>query len=415
MAGPLIFFLCFAAGAAIGFLLQAVRVVRLRERVAQGEALLAAERGLTQKLQNEFRLAASEELRAAGEQFLSAAIKDLRQVKTEADESLHLKNQEISLSFSQIRSKIEEYQARVRNFEDERGALYAKLESALKQVLEAEQAVRSETVGLKRALTTGSGVRGKLGERALLDILEQNELTAGIHFDTQVTLGTGDGADVRPDFVVKLPGDKHLVIDSKEVTGEYVLAEECEDEERRREHYRKLVQNIRENFMRLSRKEYQSFVDSDVPYVVMFIPSEAAIRAAFATDPGLFEEAYRRKVIMASPMTILPLIHLVKYSWRQQGITKNAVELGAVVGELGDRLCHFMGYLKNVRDGIQKSADSWDKAVGSWDRRVSPQLERVKDLGGRLKEPEELEAIRADLRQIEAGGPKKPPKILVEE
>ena len=415
MAWTLSVFFAFLAGALAGFLFQAAKVARLGERAARYETLLAAERELAQKLQKEFKLAASEALQNANEQFLSSAIKDLRQVKTEANESIELKNQEIRLSFGDIRSRIEDYQQRVKKFEEERAAVYMKLEDALKQVLDAGAAMRSETVGLRRALTGGSSVRGRLGERALLEILEQNDFVRGLNFETQVTLETDEGADIRPDFVIKLAGGKQLVIDAKEVTGEYVLAQECEEEDRRKAHYQKLVQNIRDNFIRLGRKEYQSFVDSDIPYVVMFIPSEAAIRAAFATDPDLFEEACRRKVIMASPVTILPLIHLIKLGWQQQAVAKNAIELGAVVEELGARLYNFVGYLKGVRDGIQKSSDSWDKAVGSWDKRVLPQIEKVKGLGGRLKETEGLDPVRADLRGIAAARTTDEQKLLAGE
>ncbi len=398
----------FLAGATTIYALLSIRLGRLGERAVQSELL-------NQKLQNEFKLAASEALRVANEQFLSSAIKDLRQVKTEADESLHLKNQEIAASFKEVREKIDGYQDRLRKFEDERGSLYTKMESALKQVLDAENSVRSETAGLKRVLTTSSGVRGQWGEKVLLEILEQSNLVRGIHFETQVSFSAEGENDARPDFIIHRPGGKRLIIDSKEVASEYVLAQEEDDVDRQKEHYQKLVQNIRSNFIRLSRKEYQSFLDEDVRYVVMFIPSESAIRAAFATDPGIFDEASQRKVIIASPMTIMPLIYLVANSWQQHRLANNARELGTVVEELGERLFKFIGYLKNIRDGIEKTADSWNKAVGSWEKRVSPQIDRVKNLGGRLRETEELSSVHPDLRRSPETASEPEKQILIGE
>lgn len=352
------------------------------------------------RMQSEFKLAASEALEKVNQQFLNSAIKDLRQVKTEADASLGLKNQEISDSFKEITSKIEDYQERVRRFEDERGTLHVQMQGALRQVLDAEQAMRSETAGLKRVLTSSTGVRGKWGERILLEILEQNQLVRGIHFDTQATFSGMAESDGRPDFVIHLPGNKRLIIDSKEVTGEYALAQDTDDVEKQKEHYARLVQNIRNQVTRLGRKEYQALVDSDIQYVIMFIPSEAAIRAAFATDPGIFEEASSKKVIMASPMTIMPLIYLIANNWKQYQLASNAKELGVAVEQLGDRLYNFVGHLKNLQEGIQKCADSWNGAVGSWEKRVSPQIEKVKSLGGSLKDSEELASIEPALREL---------------
>ncbi|MBI3315687.1 MAG: DNA recombination protein RmuC [Candidatus Omnitrophica bacterium] len=385
--------------AAAGFVLGAVLVYFYRGMaLARLEAELAAERSTKEKIQNEFRLAASEALENTAEQFLTSAIKDLRQVKTETDDSLDRKKIEIASSVSDMKTKLEEYQKVVKKFEEERFTLYAKLEQSLSQVLAAEQSVKTETAALRRVLTESSGVRGQWGERVLQEILEQNDLVKGINFETQVSLSEPGDTDLRPDFVVKLPGGKHLVIDAKEVAGEYVLAQDTEDPDKQKEHYAKLVSNIRTNLIKLSRKEYQSRLDPEVPFVVMFIPSEAAIRAAFVTDPALFHEFTERRVILASPMTIMPLIYLVAHSWQQQQLAQNARELSMVIEELGGRIYRFVEHVRDIRGGIKKASESWDKALSSWQTRVSPQFERAKLLGAKLKEPEELTPIESETK-----------------
>lgn len=369
-------------------------------KIAELTALLFSARSNQDKILNEFRLTASDVLEGTAKQVVSDAIKDLRQIKTETDASVELKKNEITSSVEDMRSRLEDYQKTVQKFELERFEMYGKLERSLAQVLSAEQSIRMESASLKRVLTSSSGVRGQWGEKVLQEILEQNNLVRGIHFDTQVVLQDNSDPGSRPDFVIHLPGGKKLVIDSKEVAGEYVLAQETEDPAIQKEHYAKLVLNIRNNFTRLSRKEYQTLLDPDVPFVVMFIPSEAAIRAAFSQDPGLFEEATEKRVILASPMTIIPLVYLVAHSWQQQRLAENAKELGSVVELLGDRLAKFMEHVLSVRGGIQKASDSWDKAVASWKTRVSPQIERVRSLGGKLKEIEEPETIGSDFSEI---------------
>ncbi len=374
----------FALGAVVAWVLGSSKNAGLK-------AQLDAQRDTSERIRTEFKAAASETLQKSAEQFLTSAMKDLRQVKTETDESVAKQKQEITHSVAEMKTKLDEYHQLARKFEQERAGMYGKLDQSLTQVFNAEQALRMETSSLKKVLTSSTGVRGKWGEKVLLEILEQNNLVRGIHFDTQVVIeGAGD---VRPDFVIKLPGGKRLIVDSKEVAGEYVLAQETEDPALQQEHYGKLVTNIRNNVQSLSRKEYQDRLDADVPFVVMFIPSEAAIRAAFSTDPSIFQEASSKKVILASPMTIVPLIYLIAHGWQQQKLTENARVLGSAVEELGKRLAAFIGHLQNVGGGIKKASESWDKAVASWQTRVTPQIERAKQLGGRIKDTEELTTI----------------------
>ena len=205
--------------------------------------------------------------------------------------------------------------------------------------------------------------------------------------------------------MVHLPQGRRLVVDAKEIAGEYVLAQETDDPEKQKVHYERLVANIRTNFNKLSQKEYQSFVDRDVPFVVMFIPSEAAIRAAFMTEPDLFREATQKKVILASPMTIIPLIYLIAHSWQQHKLAQNAQELGNAVEELGKRLYTFIEHIQNMKGGLKKTIEGWDKALSSWQSKVSPQIEKTRALGGKLKEIEEpcsIEGITPSLldRQV---------------
>ena len=381
---------CFAAGTLIGgvlaYLIRSVKIAALTQQ-------LASEKNTKEKLQSEFRLAAAEALQNANEQFLSGAIKDLNFVKKETHSSVDLQKQEIQSSVNEMKTKLEDYQRIVKKFEEERSAMYARLEQSMTQVLSAEQSIRTETTALKRVLTTSTGVRGNFGQKVLQEILEQSDLVKGISFDSQMSVEGENENELRPDFVIRLPQGKRLVIDAKEISGEYILAQETDDPEKQKEHYGKLVANIRSNFNKLSQKEYQSFVDSDIPFVVMFIPSEAAIRAAFITEPNLFQEATQKKVILASPMTIIPLIYLVAHSWKQHSLAQSARELGNTVEALGDRLYTFIDHLQGIRGGIKKAVEGWNKAVGSWQERVSPQIEKTKALGGQLKKAEELESI----------------------
>lgn len=369
------------------------RCLLAEERVKNAEGLLNAERATVEKLQKEFRSAAVQVLKEDRDEFLSLAIRDLRQVKTETDAAIGEKKDEITSSVEKMQKDLTTTQELVRRFEEERSQMYGRLEKSLAEVMSAEQAIRIEAGALKRALTTGAGIRGPMGQMVLQDILEQNGLLRGVHFDIQISIESDQANVLRPDFLVYLPGGKRMAIDAKEVGGEYLLAQETEDPTEQKNHYERLVTNIRSNFQRLSKKEYQASLDPEIPYVVMFIPSEAAIRAAFTTDHGIFQEAAEKRVILASPMTIIPLIYLIRHSWQQNQLAENARELGESVESLGVRLGKFVEHLQNIRSGLKKAVESWDQAQGSWKTRVVPQIERTRQLGGRLKDAPNLEPI----------------------
>lgn len=394
-------------GAVLVFFIRQSKIASLRERLVGFQGLLESEKATKEKLQNEFKLAASESLRQTAEQFLVTAMKDLRQASTEAGQGISNDKKEIERVATEMKSRLEEYQKTLKKSEEDRLLMQGEITKSLSQVFEAEQSIRMETSSLKRALTSNSGVRGSLGEMVLQQMLEDNGLVKGIGFDTQVSLTDESNNDFRPDFVVHLPGDRRLVIDSKEMTAEYALAQECEDEDSRKSHYQKLVQNIRNNFNRLSRKEYQTQMDPEIPFVVMFVSNEGAIRAAFSADPTLYREALEKKVFLASPMTLIPLLQLVKYGWQQYRLAGNARELGGIVEELGNRLFTFMNHLKNMRDGIQKTSDAWDGAVRSWESRIFPQLQRAKEAGAKLKDSEPFTSLDTKLRSVESPTAKK--------
>jgi len=378
----LIVALAFFLGGALVYFWRGAKVAQFAQRAESAEQRLAEEKLSRVKMSDEFRLAASDAF---------------REIKKESDVDVEQKKDQAASFTKDVVSKIEEYHKKVQTFENERHQMYGKLENSLSQVLGAEQSLRTELNAFKKALTSSSGVRGNFGEAMLEQIFEQNDLVKGIGFDTQVTLTADDGTILRPDFVIHLPGKKKLIIDSKEVASEYLLAEPTNDPAEEHRRCEKLVASIRSNFNKLSRKEYQSVLDPDLRFVVMFIPSEGAIRAAFLTDSNLFQEAKEKRVILASPMTIVPLIQLIQVAWQQQNLADNARALGSVVETLGDRLFTFVDHLQSIRQGIKKATDSWDDAANSWRKRVAPQIERARQLGGKIKEFEHPELLGSEV------------------
>ena len=379
--------LAFALGALLSYFWRGAKIAEL-------STLLSSERSSAERLQNEFRSAAE----GATRQVVADALKDFRQIKTESDMNLENKKDLIAISVADMKGRLEEYQKIVRKFEEERHEMYGNLKNSIEQMLSAGNSIRLETAALKKALTSSVSAQGNLGQMLLEEILERNGFVKGEGYDTQVVWEGEEGNTLRPDVVIHLPGNKKLFVDAKAPIGEFLLATETEDPERIKEHYRKLAANIRDNMNRLSKKDYQRLTDSDIRFVLMFVP-EGPIRAAFSADPALLQDAQMKNVMLASPMTIIPLIQLIAYSWQQYRLAANAKELGAEVETLGQRLCTFMEYLQDVQQGLKKARDGWNKAVGSWESRMSPQLEKIKGLGGKLKDLPKPEALDQELSE----------------
>ena len=213
-------------------------------------------------------------------------------------------------------------------------------------------------------------------------------------------------AVLKPDFVIKLPqSGQHLVIDSKaSIFGSYLESEQAQTEEARHALHLDYAKRLKERVRDLSGKEYQKHVADSLPYVILFVPSEAAIRAAFDVDHDLFQFAMDRKVFLASPATILPLIMLIAHAWKQYRLSEKANELSNVVVQLGDRLETFVKRLGRVQSGLDQATRAWNEAIDkSWNgnQSITKSIDKARELGGNLAEVSTLPPLDHTPRALE--------------
>lgn len=238
-------------------------------------------------------------------------------------------------------------------------------------------------------------------------MLDESGLTEGIDFTIQETI-YGETASLRSDVIINLPGNLRLTIDSKAGLEEFFKAIEEKEETKKSEHIQRFVTNLRGRIKDLSSKEYQSHLDKKIPYVVMFIPGESAVRAAFEHDVNLYREAQEKKVMLASPATIMPLILLIAHAWKQHKSAENAVKLSTEVAELGNRLMAFFGHVYDVGTSIAQAIKKFNSAVSSWEGRVAPKIDQIKSLGGHIQTDKTLKVIEEEPRGTkELPSPKK--------
>jgi DNA recombination protein RmuC len=245
-------------------------------------------------------------------------------------------------------------------------------------------------------------VRGKWGEVQLRRIVELAGMLGQCDFVEKESATNADGARQTPDLIVKLPGDTSIVIDSKVPIEAYLASTNARSEAERLDLLASHARQVREHVRTLGAKEYWKQFEPAPEFVVMFLPLEPLLSAAFEQDGALLEQAATARVIPATPMTLLALLKAVSYGWKQQQLADNAEEIRQIGRELYDRLTNMVGHLSEVGRGLTSAAQNYDRFIGSLEQKVLPGARRFKDLGViSTKELEVPERLRLQVRRVE--------------
>jgi DNA recombination protein RmuC len=255
--------------------------------------------------------------------------------------------------------------------------------------------------------------RGKWGEVQLKRCVEIAGMTEHVDFELQQTLNDGE-ATLRPDAVVTLPGNRRVVIDSKVPLDAYLEVLEAEDDPARKGELIRHARQVRDHITKLSSKRYQDqFGSGETPdFVVCFMPSEAALHAAFEADATLYSYALEQKILVATPTTLVGLLRTVELGWRQEQIAEQAQEIAAAARELHSRSGVFFEHFAKAGRQLNSASNAFDEAVGSLESRITPQLRRIEEMGAasgkELEEPRRVDRrvrpiVAEELRELEAG------------
>ncbi|MFI5306723.1 MAG: DNA recombination protein RmuC, partial [Polyangiales bacterium] len=263
-----------------------------------------------------------------------------------------------------LAEQIKEHKARVedahkRDIED-RSALRAELQ----QMVMASKKLDQEAVNLTRALKGGSQVQGAWGEITLERILEQSGMRDGVEFERQTTFVGDDNQRLRPDVVVRLPGGRSVVVDSKVSLVAYSEFVTATDDESAADAMRRHMTAVRAQIKDLADKEYWRINSLDTgDYVLMFLPIESAFADTVRQDGGLFEEAFRNNVVLAAPSTLLATLRTIEHSWRVERQNETARAVVEQAGKLYDKFCGFVEDLEKVGTRLRLTQESYDGAM----------------------------------------------------
>jgi DNA recombination protein RmuC len=290
----------------------------------------------------------------------------------------------------------------VRELEKQRVGAYRSIQTELSHLRETHGKLQQSTVSLAQALRSPT-VRGRWGEIELRRIVEMAGMERHVAFDEQATTDAG-----RPDMIVHLTHCGVLPVDSKVPLDAYLSAMEASDEGQQRHYLDLHAKAVRSRVNDLGQKRYWDQFQPSPDFVVMFVPNEACLGAAFSQDATLLEHAIDKRVLICSPVTLLALLRTVAFGWQQHQITENAIRIAEEGKELFRRVQTFANHLESVGSSLGKSVDAYNKAVASFDRRLLPAAQRLQEMGVSEKElegPEEVVSMPALTRVL---GPSSP-------
>lgn len=349
------------------------------------------------QIEKDLRLLSEKLLHSTSESFLKRAREVFETQQKESRTGLEALVKPMSETLKAYQEKLaESEQARKR---DE-----GKLVEQLRQVAESHGKLQTTTSNLVNALRAAPKTRGRWGEQQLRTVMEMAGMMEHVDFVTEHHVRTEDGS-LRPDAVLRLPGGRRIVVDAKTSMSAYLEAIEAVEEEERERLLREHARQLRTHARQLGDKRYWDALEETPDFVVMFVPGDNLYAAAIERDPNLFEEAYSRHVIIATPTTFLALAKAIAYGWRQERASQDAQKVMSLGDELYKRMVRLGGRLAALSRSLDSTVKRHNELVGTLEAQVLPQARRFPELGlGQAHgEVEEAQPVETDVRAAVRG------------
>ncbi len=348
------------------------------------------------QMTDSFKALSFDVLEQSSQSFLNLANAHMEKFQEGAKAELQGRHKEIETVLEPVKTVMKQLHEEHRELEKRREGSYSALQKQIDMMLVSDSEMRKETGQLVRALRSPN-MRGSWGQLHLRRVVELAGLVNQCDFAEQVTTTSLDtGRVLRPDLVVRLPGLRQIVVDSKTPLDAYLDAQETQDEARQKIRLDDHAASLRKHIKDLSSKEYWKGLEFSPEYVILFLPAEAFFSAALQADPTLIELGASNNVIIATPTTLIAILRAVAFGWKQEGLSKSAAEIAKLGGELYDRLGIVCEYWNKVGRQLGSAVETYNQSVASLESRVFVSAKKLKEYTGELKDlpaPEQIEKL----------------------
>lgn len=331
-------------------------------------------------LRDAFKALSADALKQTAPEFLRLAEQSFGRFQEAAKGDLDKRQESIKVLVEPLKQQLDNYQKRLQQSEMTQADTLGKVKEQLTALAASSQLLAAETAQFRSVLKSNQA-RGRWGEETLRRVVEAAGMSAHCDFTEQ---RTGDEADKRPDLIVRLPGDRLIIVDAKVPELDFLNALDSADAVKRSEALAAHAGKLKATIKALADRDYPRQFPNALDYVVLFVPAESLFSAALEGDHDLLVWAAGRRIMLATPASLIALLRSVSVSWQQHAQTENAQKIAESAQEFYARVVTFTEHFERIRDGLEKANDAYNKASASFQSRVRPAGERLAELGGGL-------------------------------
>jgi DNA recombination protein RmuC len=392
------------AGAAASIVVLWPQLIRARSDLLhereRAEERLATVNDAQERLSASFKALSAEALRSSMSQLSELTRVQLRAAQAEAKGDLDQRREAVEKLVTPLKEQLGRVDEKLLALDQERRESRGRLESQLRTLADTGERLRTETGALVTALRKPNA-RGQWGQMQLRNVVELAGMLRYCDFAEQSPIGSSESV-LRPDLVVSLPGGKHVVVDAKAPLQAVLDAYQARDEEERQRHLHDHARLLRKHVKALADKAYWAELESAPDLVVMFLPGEHLYGAALEADPALIEDAMARRVLIATPTTLLAMLHAIAYGWQQERVAESAQAVSELGRELHGRLVKLSSLMSTLGSRLNGAVRAFNDTVGSYEARVMPAARRFEDHGATAagRELPELEQVTTSARTV---------------